>query len=275
MDAKEWYSQSMVLWELSKQLQYKYLSIRKPNPDVPSKSILTRYLLGYKPELIIKSIENYGGFNENIKLYFDVPYWKETPMFSFDPNKRSEQKERFTADWKRNFNGYDFIIDIDFTGGMMKAYKYAKPVKEFFDRMKVPYSVKPSGTKGWHFIIPHRYLPAQKDITLLPIKCCSLAVWIANRFNIPITDEDNKDGIDSAVYLHTQILKLAYSLDHGNVSLPLTDYQFDTFSEDFIKVDNVIDTIKIFKRGSLIRTHGLPDDQLKKNVKLLFSKKEK
>ncbi len=267
-----WYKHSMVMWELAKQLQHKYLSIRKANPHYESgskdpkkriKNFLVRYLLGYNPELIVKSIVKYGGFQPDRKLYFDLTCWQNEPMFSFQGEKRAIQRKDFLDNWQNYFAGYDYAIDIDSTDGDPKtAWQDARIIKAFFDEHKIPYSVKFSGSKGFHFLIPYRFLPPRIKDMNLPKYCNNATNWLVNRYNLPC--------VDDSIYDHRRILKLAYSLDGKYVCLPLDDQQFDNWQQEHMTMGSVLAKCKLFKRDLLIRDHGLPMEDLRKNVNKFF-----
>ncbi len=268
----DWYKNIAVLWELCNQLKYKYLSIRKTIKQketagktvVIKKFLMTRYLLGRNPETLVKSVEKFGGF-ENIKLYFDLTCWKDMPMFSFDEAKRQQERKQFNDNWKNHFNGYDYAIDLD-AKDLSKSYETAKVLKDYLDQIKVPYSVKFSGSKGFHFYIPFSYLPKSIKPINLPKRCSKTTEWLINRLNLKCVDE--------SIYDHRRVLKLAYSLDNENVALPLDDFQFSSFKIENMKTENVLRTVKIFRRGLLIRDHNLTEEQLIRNTKKLFQLKE-
>lgn len=264
-----WYSNQMVLWELASQLRYRYLSIRKPKPLAPGQKIrkftLVRYLLGWKPELIISSVEKYGGFKNGNKYYFDLATWtNEMPMFSYEPSQRNSQKIDFDNNWQKFYVTYDFAIDLDaLDKNPMTAHAEAALIKQLFDTNKIPYSVRFSGSKGFHFLIPAQYLPKRVKPMNLPRKCHDVAEWLIMRFNLK--------NVDATIYDHRRILKLAYSCDGNKVCLPLDDIQFKNFKVEDMTIQNVLRNVKIFKRGTLLRTHGLPEKQLCANVQKLFN----
>lgn len=267
-----WYGNSMILWELAKQLQFKYLSIRKPNvhynpngkePRHRRKFEQVRYLLGYRPELIVSSVNKYGGFQPNFKFYFDLTYWKETPMFSFDKSKREKNRIDFADRWKDYYAGYDYAIDLDAVDkNPLTAWKEAKLIKDLFDHNKIPYSVKFSGSKGFHFLIPYKFLPKRINPMNLPNACATTTTWLIDRFNF--------ESVDDSIYDHRRILKLAYSLDGNFVCLPLNDYQFDNFRLEDMQAATVLKKVKLFDRGLIFRDFGLSAAQLRKNVQKLF-----
>lgn len=257
----------MVRYELVKQLQWKYLSVRKLKND--GKYVLVRFLLGYKLALLDSSVEKYGGWQDGWKYYFDLASWKDMPCFSFDPKKRKGEKEEFTtSSWKKHFCGYDYAIDLDSKKGAGGAWGAASEIKTFFDKNKIPYSVKFSGSKGFHFIIPHRFL---SDITVpmeLPALCSRMTGWLSDRLNLKTVKEGGV--IDDSIYDHKRILKLAYSLDGENVALPLNDHQFGRFNIANMHADMVWNHTKVYNRGLLLRTHSLSDLELRRNVGVMF-----
>jgi hypothetical protein len=73
--------------------------------------------------------------------------------------------------------------------------------------------------------------------------------------------------LDTSIVDMKRVQKVPYSYEcSGCVCLPLTDWQFENFSEDLVSVEKVLKYFRIKDRGLLVRTYGLDDDTLRKNV---------
>lgn len=269
---EEYYSQPMVLYNLVNQLKYKYLSCRKVKPD--GKAILSRYYMGYSLDLLKQSLEKLNVLNDtSAKLYFDLSYWKndegKTPLFNFDNVKRKEDKKKFNEEFSTCFVGYDFGIDID-AKDLKIAHRDTQKIKKLFDKYKLPYSLKFSGGKGFHFLIQDKWFSHRmkaKNKVLLFQRLSKVIIGVCGLKSV------NDGGtFDDTIYDDRRIFKLAYSLQNKNGKeycvLPLSDFQFDNFKLEHMGLSNVMipSYCKLFKRGLLERDFGLTEKQLKCNI---------
>lgn len=274
MDRQQYYQQPMVLYNIIPQLKNRYLSIRKVSKD--GKGILSRYYQGYSIPTLQDSLKRHNAYkDQSAKLYFDLSTWKDeegyTPIFSFNQEKREEQKKKFSGDrlrgggeYEKLMNSHDFAIDID-SKNVNTAWKEAKKVKEMFDEYKLPYSLKFSGSKGFHFHIDSNYTMLENYKIIEHPRAFGIAV---NN----LIDDENLKCIDTSIYDPRRILKIAYSLNYKDgkeyVCLPLTDEQFEKWKLENMELDNVLygeNRVKLFKRGMCVRNHGLDEKQLKEN----------
>lgn len=269
-----WYNQDFVLFNMIPHLKHRYLSVKKTNPDREKdkkKYIQIRYYMGYKKVLLVDSIRRLNVINDtSANLYFDLAQWKDkdgnTPLFNFEKEKRKEQKKAFTGNISKGdgtyldlMAGYDYAIDID-AKDLKKAWKDAKPIKDIFDQYKIPYSLKFSGSKGFHFVIDYKWIT-------LNFKPTELGEKFATITNNLIIDLKLK-YVDDTIYDHRRVLKLPYSLCNKEgkeyVCLPLTDEQFEGFKVENMELQNVAN-LRLFKRGIIERDFGLDEKQLKDN----------
>jgi len=278
---REWYySQPMVLYNIISQLKGRYLSVRKKNKKAGKKFILARYYMGYSIPLLQDSLKRNNVLNDSsAKIYFDLATWKDesgiTPLFSFNMEKRKKQKKVFSGNPKKKngrflslMNSYDFAIDID-SKNIKTAWKEAKKIKSILDDYRLPYSLRFSGSKGFHFVIDAKWIKTRVKIT-------NRADYFGKIVGKIINDEKLK-CIDTSIYDPRRILKLAYSLCNNNgkeyVALPLSDKQFDEFKYENMELSNILNVLKIqfFKRGLIERDHNLGEKELNSNV-LMFLK---
>ncbi len=240
-----WYQNNYVLFEMCKYLKWRYMSILRRDQEKPK---LIRYLMGYNTDLLVSGTERFGGFNFNSKFYYDLSTWKETPKISYAGGKtRDYDKDSFNDNWENNISGYDFALDLD-GKTPLEAYKDAKIIKGLFDHNKIPYSVRFSGSQGFHFVIPFEFFSKRLKLTSLPQKFGGVAGWIKERYRL--------STVDMTIYDHRRILKLPYSCDKGNVVLPLSDLQFDGFRPEMVEMRNVLRDVRVYDRGDLLRLHG-------------------
>lgn len=259
---KNWYETDYILHQIRPQLVNKYLSVRKKGKG--KKFILSRYYMGYSIDLLKKSLERNNVLNDDsAKIYFDLATWQKddgtTPIFSYDKSQRKKQKEDFSdkGEWKNCIQSYDFAIDFD-SKKIMVAWKECKKVKEVFDEYKLPYTLRFSGTKGFHLVIDSKWIKTR----FKPIKRAELFGKVVNN----IMNDLRLKTIDMSIYDPRRILKLAYSLCNNDgeeyVCLPLNDSQFDLFKIENMRMDNVLRNIRLFNRGLLERNHNLSEKEL-------------
>lgn len=221
--------------------------------------------MGYSIILLDESLDKLKAYDPSVKLYYDLATYQDekgsTPMMTFDVKKRKEQKEYFNKNYKNWIKSYDFAIDID-NKDLKKSWEEAKVIKEIFDNYQLPYSLRFSGTKGFHFVIDHKFISLRNR----PIKLPEIFLRVVTN----LMKDENLESIDTSIYDARRILKLAYSLCNNNgeeyVCLPLSDSQFNNFRYEDMKLDNVMRTVKFFKRGLLERNFGLTEKQLRDNV---------
>jgi hypothetical protein len=253
MKYSDWYKQDVVLFNILPQLKDKEcvflgdVRVRniKVNCMANLKSNLTRYSIGDK----------------KANLYLSFANFKDLPYFSFKPETRKEESKIFNLEASNYYETYDLGIDFDDHDGknFNQMYQQAYQLKEVFDKYKIAYAVKCSGS-GFHFDIQHKNLPTKiqeskgsSKIELIK----KLVKELVMIYNLTTVDTGrNKEGVaDGSFYALRRIWKVAYSWDikTDNIALPLTDHQFENFTFEIVKPDYVIKNIKLFKRGMLYR----------------------
>jgi len=186
------------------------------------------------------------------------------PVFTYHLQKRYTEPSyiEFNKNYLNLLDGFDMIFDID-GKDVMDAYRVTKEIKKIIDEYKLPYYLKSSGTRGFHLIIPAQYLPKMEINELI--------YTIGNVLNNFRVIHYFNEYIDVSVCNPKGLIKIAYSFDSGNVSLPLNDYEFGNFSPEKVTIEYVLRNLHIMNRGLMIRTWGLSDDELKRNVKRFIS----
>jgi hypothetical protein len=271
---EDYYSTDYVIFNIISQLKNRYLSVRRRDKKKENKWILSRYYMGYSKQLFLDSLRRNEVFqDQSAKIYFDLAQWKNeegiTPIFSFEKNKRAIEKREFSGDPGKNngaylklISSYSFAIDID-SKSPKKAYKDAKAVKLIMDKYKLPYSLKFSGSKGFHFVIDSQFI----ELGVKPIDLPGLFGKVVNN----LMNDERIKTIDTSIYDARRILKIAYSLCNNDgkeyVCLPLSDEEFDNWKYEDMEMSRVLAKVKLFKRGLLTRLYGLTEEQLKMNFK--------
>lgn len=267
---QEYYQQPYVLFNMIPRLKYRYLSARKL--DKNGKGIMVRYYLGYNIDLLKQSLQKLGVLNDSsIKLYFDISKWEKDgnmPMFSFNKEKREDDKERFNNIFEEYFKDYHFAIDLDSDDDIMNSWRDAKKIKNEFDKYKLPYQLKFSGGRGFHFLIEDKWFSTKMK--------AKNKVRLFGRIATVIMDicklKSHNDGgtFDDSIYDDRRIFKLDYSLNYKDgkeyVCLPLSNKQFENFKLSGMELMNVMKNVKFIHRGFLERDHGLTEKELKNNV---------
>lgn len=268
---QEYYSQPYVLFNMLPRLKFRYLSAIKKD----KKPVITRYYLGYNLDLLKQSLEKLNVLNHNTNLYFDLSSWEKDgkmPLFNFDNEKREKDKDNFNAQFVDYLKNYHFAIDLDADKDIMVAWKDAKKIKKKFEEYKLPYSLKFSGSRGFHFLIEDKWfnpkMKAQNKVLLFG-RVANVIMGICK-----IKSHNLGGTFDDSIYDDRRIFKLDYSLvfKEGKeyVCLPLDDNQFENFKLSDMELTNVMKKVKFIHRGFLERTYGLSEKQLKSNVALFI-----
>lgn len=134
-------------------------------------------------------------------------------------------------------------------------------LKKEMDAYEINYSVRYTGSKGFHLNVDDKNFP---DIS--PQK----KVLICDKLTKEFSDILNLPTIDTRLCQDVRVWKQPYSLVGENVALPLDDNQINNFKLDDMHALTVISKIQIKGRGLLERNNDLPTPHQRKNfVKLL------
>ena len=261
---RDWYSKTFILFEIVKQLKDKecvFIEKLPKGADRQAKVIrcinaqTINFLQGNMDAFRFRQFPNYN-------MYFSLMDYKNMPVFSFAPPIRREQYKAWTdGGYKGYACGYDFALDLDNPDWQL-AKKDALKIKRLFDRFKLPYSVRWSGSKGFHFVIAYRYLP------ILPL---GKFVPMIAELTYMLKHIDNIKSIDDSIYDDRRVFKLAYSFDRGNIVLPLDDDQLTNFDPAMVTPGYCLKAIPIKGRGLLTRNTNQTDEQARESF-LKFAK---
>lgn len=267
---EDYYSQAYVQFEIIRQLKYKYLSAIK---KVNGKNVLTRYYLGYSKELLFDSLKRMGVLKDtSVKLYFDLTGFKNKdgnlPLFNYDREIRKEDRDNFNKNYQEYMFSYDFGIDID-SNSLSVAHRDSMKIKKLFDRYQLPWSLKFSGGRGFHFLIENKWFDGRIKAKNKVLLCQKLSKVIMNVCGLKSITEGGT--FDDTIYDDRRIFKISYSLQNKNgkeyCCLPLDDSQFENWKLEDMELSNVMRKIRLFKRGLLTRTYGLTQRQLRSNLR--------
>ena len=196
-----------------------------------------------------------------INIYHSLANYTKLPVMSVNPEVRKEQMKEFNLKASEYFQSFDLGIDFDNHEGdnFAKCYYEAKKLKKMFDKYRISYSVKCSGS-GLHFDIRYKDLPTtlreQKSAHLFSeISRIMDAICFLFQFETMDVGKDQEGVPNGSFYEMRRVWKTPYSWDikTGNIALPLTDEQFENFSFDIVKPNYIIKNIKLYKRGLLYR----------------------
>lgn len=265
----EWYAFLPVLFEIFKESKNRTIDFL--SSKYAPKRIGIRYLYPKKVDYIKNHLSSMGVSKGNkfFNVYRSNALLKEhsVPFLTNNPKDRMLKQEYIDFD-NNYFNlaeSFDLIFDIDSPiKDTMDSYKTAKEVKIILDDYKVPYYVKNSGSKGFHFIVPAQFMPKISTNELV-----RMIRDVVDNFRVI---HMIKPYIDMSVTNLKGLIKCSYSIDSssGCISLPLNDYEFDNFSVEKTKMDYVLRNVHIMNRGLKMHTHNLDEETLKKNVKIFF-----
>ena len=254
-----WYSQTYITLELVKCLKNRELCFLTLKTEEKKKAV--RYLLGFNLDYFKKHFNWFNVDKSLINIYHSVALLKpEVPVFSYDLKVRSrdEKYKEFNENYSNYVEKYNFFLDIDGKTDFKLALKEAKEIKKIFDEFKIPYYVLNSSFWGFHFVIPSEYMPDLDIFKLLE----TLNELLYNFIGI----HDFK-MVDETIVDLKRVQKCAYSYScDGSIVLPLSDDQLKNFKQEDVVMQTVLKDIRIKERGLLLRTHGLNEEELKKNV---------
>ena len=169
--------------------------------------------------------------------------------------------------YQKQIVDYDFAIDIDSQrkdGIITDAIGCAKEVKKIYDQYQLPYSLRFSGSKGFHFVILGKFIPI-KNITKRIKSINSVTQTIKETIS-----KEYKDCVDDSIADDRRVLKMPYTLDNWNMVLPLTDDQFERFHPDNMKLDYIMNNITLKDRNLITRNLSFTEKNIKNNIKKFF-----
>jgi hypothetical protein len=243
----EWYNKTFILFELAKAC-YKRELCFLPNKTVKGTGLpAIRCCKAFSISFLKTNFEKFRFYERNFDAFTSISTFKDFPMFSFNPVERKAQMENFfnLGGFDNTWENIDFIIDID-NKDVNDSYNDTKRLKVILDEFNVPYSLRYSGNRGFHFVVEgEKFFPQDMPLPQR-VKCSRI---IAQNLN----EIENIPSIDTGIYDRERVLKLPYSLVNENVCLPLTDKNFDEWKVDDMHYSKVLQKFVLKNRGLLAR----------------------
>lgn len=249
-----WYRHPEVLYNfitICRDREIVFLS--KVENEIPVRNVMAHYM-----DFLKKNFDAFHFFDRRYNIYYSLARYNNMQMFSFNPSVRREQRlawNQRAIDYTESFDfGLDF--DADDLDTIVDAWLDCREVKALFDEYKVPYSLKFSGSKGFHLRVPSSELPS-RTITSDASDEESLFNWLKNVASALVLKLD-LPTIDLGIFDPRRIWKADYSwvCETDLIALPLSDEQFLNFEISLVRPDNVL-AAGIRNRGILLRD-GVP-----------------
>jgi len=198
--------------------------------------------------------EQFGFFKNEMNLYHSLATYRDFPTFSYVWRYKSQQQKIWLDKFQEYITKYNFFLETDSEDLDKSIKRDGKAIKLFFDEYKIKYSVKFSGSKGVHFIVPyeefsHIKLPVV-DVKGVYFDIVKLFKLLAMRIKTVLAC----DTVDTSVFDVKRVCKTGYSYDvkSKKIALPLTDDQLFNFNLEIVEPINVLKA-GVYKRGLLYR----------------------
>ena len=286
MNPRAYYTNRLeILYELIHQLRYRELFFLPYKEDVDGKlksKLPIRWMNAQYINMLKRHWKEYGFFHKKMNIYGSLAHYRDFPMFSYDWTVKAQQQKLWLKRFHNHVKGYDSFLETD-SPSIGEAWADAREIKKFYDEFLISYSLRFSGSKGFHFIVRYQdfaHLPVKifdkkfmektilQIMSELPLKFDELfksldLVTLFKLIAIKLKGVLGADTMDTAVQDVKRVVKLAYSLDvkSGLIAYPLDDEMFLNFQKDDLKPANVL---RIYKRerGLLFR-HNEMDYQIR------------
>lgn len=254
-----WYKQTYILLEIAKQMKYKELCFieKKPKSEERKPKVM-RCGQGFTIDLINTHFKAFSFLKyPHYNMYFSLMGFKNMPTFSFAPSVRKKQYKEWTGGkYREHYAGFDLGWDLD-SQYISNAQKDTLKLTSLLDKYNIPFSCKFSGSKGFHLLVRHKWLPQLPREKLVPMLA---------KLTTMVKHIDNIKSLDDSIIDERRVFKCPYSFDRGLICLPLTDRQLEDFSLEMVKPQNILNEdsehyIKIKERGMLERNADQPEEK--------------
>jgi intein/homing endonuclease len=202
-----------------------------------------------KPSKFIKNRNNNAVFKKKYaspdRILNVLEWFKTTKTIEFDEVSLDiiKKYERIINS-KLMFNPITKIIKKN----MEKVYDISVEHSENFFGGEYPVLLHNSGSKGFHIRLPFKVLPQTLGWDIVEF-CKRVGEMCYERMKL--------NTLDLGVFDDRRVYKAPYSFDRGNICLPLDDEQVENFQITKMKAVYVLNHIKIYNRGDLMRHNGL------------------
>lgn len=275
-----WYKRPDIIFNIINAGKNRELGFLDKENKVPVRNIYANYskiLTGGKDSkgcLIKGYFQAYQFFKRKYNVYYGLARVKDIRIFSFSPLKRKEQSMMWNKEFMRHVTSLDFGLDFDAPSfnEWRKAYTACKLIKEDLDMFGVPYTLKFSGGRGFHIVIPFEALPSnlllvddRDDLRSVSVFVKNVAEIMSAYYGEIMQEYAEEFGLkiprlkclDLAVFDYRRLWKADYSwvCETDLIALPLSDEQFNNFSVDIVRPENVL-KMGVYNRGDLMREGG-------------------
>jgi len=254
MNVKKYYSNAEIMTNLINAMRFRnnaFLNV------IENKKYNLQNVVVSEPGHLLKNMDRFNFHERSYNLYTSVARYDYAkmnkdlsfPPFSYNLAKRKEQGLLFNDIANKYMLAYDFVLDFDAHDDFETCFEEVQIIKNQFDFFKVPYILRFSG-RGFHMIIPHKFLPEREDI----VKFLKESAMVLKQIY-------NLSSLDLGIYDSRRVIKTPYSFDYrsGFVCLPLTDKEFEHFNPEFCSPESVLIIPQLYVRGSLLR-NGTKDN---------------
>jgi len=252
MDRIEYYKNSKILFELIKQCASREIVFLQKAEHENYDRFCIRQINARSINVLQSNFDRFDFFEMPLNIYYSLAKYKYIPFASFNMAERRDQYKEWAEDWRNQFLAIDFGFDFD-GKDLKEVWRYAKVLKDFLDKHQQPYRISFSGNKGFHIEIPQENLPKFSNYD----QCLTVWQYVTEGIKSKLGLKSiNDDGFfDDTIADLKRIFKLKYSWDvsSGFICLPLDDAQFNNFSTDLCKPENVIKLSWLGRRGLLTR----------------------
>lgn len=233
MSRDAWYRNPEVLYNfitIAKDREICFLSKERiGNKAYPVRHIFANYM-----KFLSSNFDAFSFYDRPYNLYYSLARYDGIRLFSFSPKTRKEQGAAWNQEAVERTAKYDWGLDFDADGleNWRDAWDDARTVKAVFDQYGIPYSIKFSGSKGFHIRVPYEALDAgDKNITSAVDDPDSLFIFLKSIAELMV-EKYGLPTLDLGIFDPRRVWKMDYSLtcETGLVVLPLSDEQFAGFT---------------------------------------------
>ena len=251
---------------LHRETMFLPISAEKGKPNLP-----VRWLNASFINMLKRHWEQFKFLERDMNLYYSLATYKDFPMFSYSWRYKTQQQQIWLKEFINYVIKYDFFLETDSLDLNKSIKQDGQVIKNFLDQYQIKYSLKFSGSKGIHFIVPseefdHIGIPVVDKFGVY-FDRVKLFKLLATRLKAVLGCET----IDDGVFDIKRVTKCAYSWDvkSGLIAYPLTDDQFKNFTTEIVKPENVI-KYNNHKRRLLWRNCEVPKEVREKQILKLF-----
>jgi hypothetical protein len=291
INRKEYYYNYDIAMELIKQQMNGHETFFLPfNPDENGKLKSTppiRWVLANYIDMLKKHWERYRFFDQPMNMYYSLARYK-LPMFSYSWRIKSQQQRIWLEEFKNYIIDYMLFIETD-SPEIEKSHADAKDIKVFLDKYKIKYSVKASGSKGFHFLVPAEEFDWLSWKTYDDDYERKVGDFDRIVLKFPVSEKEGEkfldkvllfkaislrmktllscSTIDTSVNDIKRVCKTAYSWDvkKNLIAYPLDDQMFENFSNALVTPEKVL-SYNNYKRGLLWRNTESHKPELCRNM---------